>query len=330
MKKTVLVLFIITIISFMAGIITTTITSKYIKGQKGNIQKKNDLVSFSENKESDIEGITEICVSGINTDIKLINSNEKNISMIFDGKYPQDTIKPELNIEKNNGKLNIIIKEEKKEVKSISELIKLIDSENPKTSLTISIPDTYNNDISIDTTSGYCKIDNLKINKLDFESVCGDINIDDVKTKETNISTTSGEIEIKSLKGILDISTVSGDIEADDIVSGKAGISTTSGEIEINEIEGNIKLNTVSGDIDIINNYLKKNQDYNIETTSGDVKVKLPSNAEVEVTFRSASGELKNEFKSRKSPLDMNTAKIKVETISGDCKISKSISAEEE
>ena len=117
MKKTVLVLFIITIISFMAGIITTTITSKYIKGQKGNIQKKNDLVSFSENKESDIEGITEICVSGINTDIKLINSNEKNISMIFDGKYPQDTIKPELNIEKNNGKLNIIIKEEKKRSK---------------------------------------------------------------------------------------------------------------------------------------------------------------------------------------------------------------------
>lgn len=153
--------------------------------------------------------------------------------------------------------------------------------------LTISIPNKYKNNISINTTSGDINTSNASINNLSTFSTSGDIELYSVNSTLSKIGTTSGNIEANNSNlGDSDVKSTSGDIELllNDIGL-NSSISTTSGDIELsipNTIGYNANFTTVSGDFESTNSFSRnskssytlsngdKNKQINLSTVSGD------------------------------------------------------------
>lgn len=139
--------------------------------------------------------------------------------------------------------------------------------------LTIYIPNTYKNDLSIGTTSGDISISNTNLNNLNINSTSSDIELNNVSSTNSTISTTSGDIDLSNVNFTSsNIKTSSGDISSNSSLLGNTQIETTSGEIELhlNDIGTN---NTIS-------------------STSGDVELSIPSDIGYTLSFNTVSGDL--------------------------------------
>jgi DUF4097 and DUF4098 domain-containing protein YvlB len=90
-------------------------------------------------------------------------------------------------------------------------------------------------------------------------------------------NTVSGNVEMKNVNGKTEIKSVSGDIELRNL-KGSLDLSTTSGDIRIRDLEGKCHILTVSGDVDL---GFRSELSGHVETKSGDVRVWVPSDANV-------------------------------------------------
>ncbi|WP_373861673.1 DUF4097 family beta strand repeat-containing protein [Clostridium tagluense] len=79
--------------------------------------------------------------------------------------------------------------------------------------------------------------------------------------------------------------TTSGDAIIGNLQLDKFKFDTTSGDILGGSVSGSFKFN-----------YKDFGNDINIDTTSGDVELKLPKKSEFKLDFDSTSGDLKNDF----------------------------------
>jgi lia operon protein LiaG len=123
--------------------------------------------------------------------------------------------------------------------------------------LDIYIPQDYREDINIDTVSAGVDLSNLSINNLQCK-------------------------------------TVSGDLRIESLGSDNLTLNTTSGDVDIVDFSGNLKADSVSGDIDVEYRVFDNNVD--IKTISGKVKIDLPQNAEFYLKTNTVSGEVDTKF----------------------------------
>lgn len=145
-----------------------------------------------------------------------------------------------------------------------------------------------------------------------------------------DVSTTSGDVEIQEGKGDRSISSISGDILVKEM-EGSFDISTTSGEIRVQAQEGQGKAETSSGDISVELSGLTGN--LNMNSTSGDVNIKLPESDSFDFEADTTSGDINTFFDdnlkfSKKGNnaqgtygTNRNGSRIDIETTSGDIKI---------
>jgi lia operon protein LiaG len=148
--------------------------------------------------------------------------------------------------------------------------------------------------------------------EINAASISGDVNIENFNGKKIQLKTTSGNLMAKSIKAL--------EIQADSI----------SGEVNFEKIEGNLKISTVSGEINA--DLTSLTDDILIKTTSGEVKVALPSSSKFAFELESISGDMKNNFDSKinfetKRSMQGNagsgTNKIKITSVSGEITIIK-------
>lgn len=160
--------------------------------------------------------------------------------------------------------------------------------------------------LDISATSGDITVGNIKAENTNVKSVSGRIEIETVKSQMTKLESTSGMVSVNGLNSDeVDIETVSGDIIIKDTISKtvdldsvsgkvnigfsdceKADIETTSGSVIIsinNDFGMTLSFKTTSGDFDTNMTYQVNNKKnifgsgkclMNIETTSGNIKVK--------------------------------------------------------
>ncbi len=177
----------------------------------------------------------------------------------------------------------------------------------------ISFNEVYAPQISAATTSGNIMFDKAE-GKRSFTSSSGNINIQ-AGNGDTKVSSTSGNITIKDNTGELNAEASSGNITIEAAVGVKE-VETTSGVVKLSECIGYLKAASSSGDIIIsdlgsagtfettsgnikvsFTEELVKNRD-DIEATSssGEVKLKLPSSLNFDFEAKTSSGDIDTFF----------------------------------
>jgi len=165
---------------------------------------------------------------------------------------------------------------------------------NTNVVLDVYIPQDYRESIIIDTASADVDISNLHLNNF----LC---------------KTASGDLRIESL-------------DSDNLT-----LNNASGDVDIVDFSGNLKADLVSGDIDVGYKVFDNNVD--IKTISGKVKIDLPQNAEFYLKTNTVSGEVVarfpitiisfNKMNQLEGTVGIGDNRIIVDTVSGDIYLNK-------
>lgn len=109
------------------------------------------------------------------------------------------------------------------------------------------------------------------------------------------ISSASGNIRVTGLTGDIKVSTASGDVMVSN-VTGEINASTASGEMSVRDVSGTVSASTASGNVDVEIARLEGDGSLKFSSASGDVSVRLPSNADADVRMSTSSGRIKTTF----------------------------------
>ena len=109
------------------------------------------------------------------------------------------------------------------------------------------------------------------------------------------IDAVSAEVDISNLDiNNFQCKTVSGDLRIKSLGSDNLTLKTTSGDVNIMDFTGNLKADSVSGDINV--GYRVFDNNIDVKTISGKVKIDLPQNAEFYLKTNTVSGEVVAKF----------------------------------
>jgi DUF4097 and DUF4098 domain-containing protein YvlB len=179
-----------------------------------------------------------------------------------------------------------------------------------------------------------------------LHSTSGDLDARGVRG-EVEMRTVSGDVQVEDA-GPLTFESVSGDVTAKRIVGGARG-NTVSGEIGIDDVSGDVDVQTTSGDIDLggakskfvqaesvsgeltYDGTIDPSGRYEFHSHSGEIRLRLPTNAGARLGVETFSGEIDSDFpltvtpdrSSRERPMRMEFtlgsggARITAQTFSG-------------
>ena len=176
--------------------------------------------------------------------------------------------------------------------------------------ITVSVPEKDYEKLSVDSSSGYVRINgvNAKATSVDLSS--GEIYLNGITTENLELETSSGDISltevIASTKANID--TTSGSFNASKLGVGAFECELTSGEFKVRDLiaTGRVEIESGSGDVEIFNAIAKS---LSIETTSGDIEL-VNFVASESITIDTTSGEI--DFES------CDALNVRIETTSGD------------
>ncbi|MGE5431748.1 MAG: DUF4097 family beta strand repeat-containing protein [Syntrophomonadaceae bacterium] len=149
----------------------------------------------------------------------------------------------------------------------------------------IKVPASYN--AAIKTSGGDIKIYDLN-GSIRFETSGGDISL--INTKGyTDLSTSGGDIKLENTSGDMKMSTSGGDIQVHNF-NGNLKASTSGGDMNLDGKGGRVEASTTGGDITL--NYSDTNYGIDLETSGGDITVKLPGNFSANADLSTSGGEI--------------------------------------
>jgi lia operon protein LiaG len=236
-----------------------------IVGAIASFAIKNPFHTVSLHKKETVNsnGINDLEVISSSTDVHITRSNQKDVTVEFLGKMSK-TMKDKykLVIEKNGGKLRIELKRK--------DFINFNIVAFSQTKLSIKIPEHAFDSISVQTSSGDIKANNIHAGQLSMKAGSGDINLEDgIITNRITIVSSSGEIHALHYQASnVTMNTSSGDIVVGNgNVEQKLVLKTSSGDIQTEDYDANsVSMETNSGDIGV--NGQTTNQS-NFSTSSG-------------------------------------------------------------
>ncbi len=298
MKKIVLWLFVIMIVSFSISIILfrnsginlndfTDMDDDYSNfGETSNIKGKPKK-NINAEKNFDLQGIDDINISTVSTDIRIIPEDRDDIKVYFHGTIASsnEIVSPELITEIQNNTLQIEI--DHKNLISLGFY-------SSNLNLDIYIPNEYTKNIDVKTTSADIDLGILDIKDISVKSVSGDIKAESLYTKKSNFKSTSGEIKLRDFKGGIDAKTTSGDLY-----------------IDFKALENDVYMNSISGDIEL---KLPNNSEFYLESKSlsGDIECDFPISIQGKHSDKNVNGRV-----------GQGNNKVNASTTSGDIEISK-------
>lgn len=297
-------------------------------------QEGKNSYTVNENKSFSSKEINEITVNSFEWNVNILESEDFKVNVNIHGKMSKNNEKQYEKpiIELSNGVLNI----EEKKRSSINfgikmDLGQLFNQEQMR--IDVYIPKEYKEKLNIDAFSGNVKSVSLNLSEIDVKTFSGHIEMGDVSTKtlrldsssgeiltgriqtneltsktfsgesefegifaeNTKISSSSGNIKIKSGEGgTVKCETFSGEISFENASVNNLDASCSSGEIYVTGMTGDVNAKTFSGDVEV--GFAKMGRKVKAETSSGGVKVTLPSNSQFELMADTLSGEVNCEF----------------------------------
>lgn len=155
------------------------------------------------------------------------------------------------------------------------------------------IPEGYKfEDIDISLSSGSLEADVLTSSEVYITSSSGSIKIRKIESDDkVRIKTTSGSIKINKIYAdLIDLESTSGSISSDTIDTYSFDAETTSGSMEFNSFFcDSFTLQSTSGSI-LLDFYDVPEAKSSIETTSGSVKLFIPTDKQFSLDYNTSSG----------------------------------------
>jgi len=243
------------------------ITAGIILGVTGNLALAVEQID--ESKTFDAQQINKIYVDLVSTDIRVIPTNEEEITVHLYGEVStnKDMELPSLVAYQSGDELRIEI---------IQTKMIFIGINIWRMKLDIYIPEDSIEVFKADTTSSDMDVSNLAVNEFEFNSVSGDFKGESLLANDIKLKSTSGDISLNDYTGDVNVNLISGDAVLED------GNQNES-----------IEIVTVSGDVYIEQ---KDSSNMNVRVTSGDIEINLSEDAQFFLNAKAISGHIENTF----------------------------------
>lgn len=107
----------------------------------------------------------------------------------------------------------------------------------------------------------------------------------------------SANIDVKdAANGHVHLRTLKGTVNVSNITNGHVEVSSVSGPVTLTNVSGqHVEVNTTNGKVTYKGDFAS-NGDYEITTHSGDIDIYMPANASTDVSLRSVTGKVENDF----------------------------------
>lgn len=198
-------------------------------------------------------------------DITLIQEDRDDISITLNT-YENG---PRLSIDQDHRSLEI-------QAKRKSKLINSISFYNSPT-LKIYVPEDYQNDLSIDNSSGNITIRNIHLNNLILDLSSGNINGTEIGVEKFSVHSSSGNVVLDNLIcNSLDTDLSSGELTLKHFVGEISGTSSSGDtHIFLDELNYPIQYNSSSGDVELTLNPDTIDAAFDLSCSSGDVDIRF-------------------------------------------------------
>lgn len=164
--------------------------------------------------------------------------------------------------------------------------------------ITMKLPKKQFAVLEINTSSGGVEISDTAVSaeKFRLNTASGDINIK-AFFNDVNVKSASGNVSVSNptaaAADMFKVGAASGNITADYKAS-KYSISSVSGKTEYNGAAGEGNISVTSGTVNV--GYSEWNGNLKIKAVSGNVKVSLPENSGVNLSFEAVSGSVRTDL----------------------------------
>ena len=185
------------------------------------------------------------------------------------------------------------------------------------------VPEIKN--ISIDATSADVKLGGFELDRLNIESTSGSAFVNDTSAGIFVFGSTSGDLTLDNGSfGNFSAQTTSGGVHVTDVSAGEADFDVTSGDVTAENCSfGKVEAESTSGSFSMSLNSVPT--EFEAGTTSGNVEIFLPEDAEFTLEFDRTSGELELDFaavmRGDEFIVGSGRNEISIETTSGDALI---------
>lgn len=158
----------------------------------------------------------------------------------------------------------------------------------------IYLPESYGGSIEAATSSGNIKADSAwNFKEFNVLASSGNISCGEIRAQEITAKASSGNISFDRAQGIRNMSTSSGNIK----ISGGEGDTYTkasSGNISVEGAAGSFSASASSGNISAEFDFLGENIE--AETTSGNIRMAIPSGSSFSYDANATSGAINTDF----------------------------------
>lgn len=184
-------------------------------------------------------------------------------------------------------------------------------------------------EVSLEGVSADVRVDGLR-GPLKASSVSGDVTAN-VASASVELNSVSGDVHLVAPSTRTQLQTVSGDILARGI-AGAVKADTVSGDVDLTGGPfDSISTESVSGDVRLLDMTLSDTADVRAESLSGDIILRVKQTPDAQVSLKTFSGTLRNDFGARSSgekrklevTLGSGKAHINLNTFSGDIHLGK-------
>lgn len=148
---------------------------------------------------------------------------------------------------------------------------------------------------SVNTVSGSIAAQSLSVPELAMNSTSGSIRLSDVSASDVKLGSTSGSISLDGVKGDkAGVSTTSGSIRLKDAYFAAVNLNSVSGSLTayLGERIKQVNANTVSGSVNLFFESTLKNNDYNLNSTSGSIRIEGLASARRQLRLGSGNGDV--------------------------------------
>lgn len=184
--------------------------------------------------------------------------------------------------------------------------------------LRILIPGSAVKELTVYTASGDITVGEIQVDRLCLSSASGDVKVelcDEFMADKVEIKTTSGDAEAMIMARHGSIQTMSGDVTLEGRIQ-EAKAQSVSGDLNVRADLRRLSFKSVSGDAEVSCDSDEINE-ITGNTTSGDVRIRMPMGVRVDLEAHSVSGDVRNKAASREG----KPVRAEIRTISGDITI---------
>ena len=178
---------------------------------------------------------------------------------------------------------------------------------------------TVEGQTNIDTASGEVHLTGMTLRgALGIDTMSGEVTVENCSCVNLEIDTASGDVHLTgtTLRGALDIDTASGKVETKDCVFVNVDVDTASGSVSLLGLSTGcvVSADTMSGKVTLA--FSGRPGSIDVDTSSGDVTLRLPRGTKLALDFESSSGKLKGNYYASDDGVP-----VKVDTASGNLTI---------